>query len=289
MTGYISRKVPKKAEDADTSVSVDAEPESPTWPGLPPTPNKSSRPGCCCGRCLLCTLGLTVTLLLLAAAVLLFMPHTSSSWLGLGRTWSVTSVDDFAIEWKSVKEEMHKLQELGSFAGNILYLGGLVPAVTYRQVSEDSSINNGRIAMDDFVPEIYISSEDPDHPDHDSVKDLLKTALHIDEKPALASSKYHREHTMEEYNNLSEVEGLKKSSEGQKKPSEAQKKSSKGQEKLSEGQEKSSEGKEKRFEGRKSSEGQELAGSGKEIMSSIDKIVLATKKAQAKLASLEDN
>ena len=41
VTGYISRKVPKKAEDADTSVSVDAEPESPTWPGLPPTPNKA--------------------------------------------------------------------------------------------------------------------------------------------------------------------------------------------------------------------------------------------------------
>jgi len=270
VTGYISRKVPKKTEDADTSVSVDAEPESPTWPGLPPTPTKKSRPGCCCGRCLLCTLGLlTVTLLLLAATFLFFMPHTSSSWLGLGQTWSVTSVDDFEIEWrKSVKEEMQKLQELGSFAGNILYLGGLVPAMTDRQLSQQPSINNGRIAVDDIVPEIYTSSEDSDHPEHDRLKDQLKAALHIDEMPALASSDYHREHAIEENKNLSEVEGQTKPSEGQEKPSE---------------------GKEKPSEDRKSSEGQEFSGSGKEIMSSIDKIVLATRKAQAKLASFEDN
>ena len=96
----------------------------------------------------------------------------------------------------------------------------------------------------------------------------MKAALHIDEMPALASSDYHREHAIQENKNLSEVEGQTKPSEGQEKPSE---------------------GKEKPSEDRKSSEGQEFSGSGKEIMSSIDKIVLATRKAQAKLASFEDN
>ena len=137
MTGILSGKQPKKTVDADTSVGLDDSDR----PVLTPSPKKKAGVGCeeegrgrRCGRILLCLIGFAViSVLLVAGATLFLFPHTSSHWLGLGRAWPLAHADDVDVEWsRAIQEEMERLSELGSFAGNILYLGGVVPSVNYQ-------------------------------------------------------------------------------------------------------------------------------------------------------------
>ena len=146
MTGILSGKQPKKTVDADTSVCLD---DSELRPVFIPSPKKKAGVGCeeegCgrrCGRILLCLIGFAViSVLLVAGATLFLFPHTSSYWLGLGRAWPLAHADDVDVEWsRAIQDEMERLSELGSFASNILYLGGVVPSVNYQLFPAATSI-----------------------------------------------------------------------------------------------------------------------------------------------------
>merc|ERR1712183_858541 len=82
MTGILSRKLPKKTDEMNSSV-VESGPVS-TSP-LKPDLGGQGRGRGQCGRCLLCVVGLTVISLLLAAITFfLLLPRTSRPWHGRG-------------------------------------------------------------------------------------------------------------------------------------------------------------------------------------------------------------